>query len=90
MAETAPGLPLSPLVARFIDRLTDLSPSEWELVKQAISAAGTQVEMLEASRNAAVALAVRDLISPDQFDLLYGPFTHAIPVESLERAPALD
>ena len=55
-----------------------------------MSVAGTQVEMLEASRNAAVALAVRDLISPDQFDLLYRPFTIAIPVESLEGLPALD
>ena len=77
-------------MARFIDRLTDLSPSEWELVKQAISAAGTQVEMLEASRNAAVALAVRDLISSEQFELLYAPFLLAIPPESLEPSPALD
>lgn len=82
--------PISGLVARFIDRLTDLSPAQWDLVQGAISTAGNQVEMLEASRNAAVALAVRDLISPEQFDILYGPFVLAIPIESLEKPPSLD
>jgi hypothetical protein len=82
--------PISALVARFIERLTALSVTEWESIQEAISAAGTQVEMLEASRNAAVALAVRDLISVDQFDTLYGPFLQAIPIESLEGPPTLD
>lgn len=82
--------PISALVARFIDRLTGLSPAEWESIQEAISAAGTQVEMLEASRNAAVALAVRDLISGAQFDVLYGPFLEAIPIASLETPPTLD
>jgi hypothetical protein len=77
-------------VARFIDRLTGLSPVEWASVQVAIGAGGTQVEMLEASRNAAVALAVRDLITSEQFDILYGPFVMAIPVESLEKPPTLD
>jgi hypothetical protein len=88
--ETEPQFPISALVARFIDRLTGLSPAEWESIQEAISAAGTQVEMLEASRNAAVALAVRDLISGDQFDVLYGPFLETIPIESLETPPTLD
>ena len=82
--------PISALVGRFIARLTGLSPADWESIQQAISAAGTQVEMLEASRNAAVALAVRDLISREQFDILYAPFLLAIPVESLDRPPTLD
>lgn len=82
--------PISGLVSRFIDRLTGLSPAEWELVQHAISARGTQVEILEASRNAAVALAVRDLISREQFDALYGPFLLAIPIETLEKPPTLD
>ena len=82
--------PISALVARFIERLTGLSPAEWESIQEAISAAGTQVEMLEASRNAAVALAVRDLISRDQFEVLYGPFMEAIPIESLETPPRFD
>ena len=90
MIETEPQFPISALVARFIDRLTGLSPAEWESIQEAISADGTQVEMLEASRNAAVALAVRDLISRDQFDVLYGPFLEAIPIESLETSPTLD
>ena len=54
------------------------------------SGAGTQVEMLEAGRNAAVALAVRDLITREQFDILYAPFQSAIPPDSLEPAPILD
>ena len=88
--EAESQFPITMLVARFIERLTGLSPAEWESIQEAISAAGTQVEMLEASRNAAVALAVRDLISRDQFDLLYGPFLEAIPIESLEAPPKLD
>jgi len=82
--------PISALVARFIERLTGLSAAQWESIQQAISAAGTRVEMLEASRNAAVALAVRDLISIAQFDILYSPFELAIPLESLEAPPDLD
>jgi hypothetical protein len=90
LSEAEPRFPISGLVARFIDRLTGLSPVEWQSVQGAISAGGSQVEMLEASRNAAVALAVRDLISPEQFDILYGPFVAAIPIESLEMPPTLD
>jgi len=90
MSEAEPRFPTSGLVARFIDRLTCLSPIEWDSVRGAISAGGTQVEMLEASRNAAVALAVRDLITREQFDILYGPFVVLIPIESLERPPTLD
>jgi hypothetical protein len=90
VTEKEPRFPINALVARFIDRLTRLSPSEWESIHQAISAGGTQVEVLEASRNAAVALAVRDLISRDQFDILYAPFLVAIPIDSLEMAPTHD
>ena len=90
LTEKEPRFPVSSLVARFIDRLTGLSHSEWESVQGAISTGGTQVEMLEASRNAAVALAVRDLISRDQFDVLYAPFILAIPLESLEVPSTLD
>lgn len=85
-----PRFPISALVTRFIDRLTGLSPGEWESIQHAMSAAGTQLEMLEASRNAAVALAVRDLITRDQFEVLYGPFLLAIPIESLEKPATLD
>ena len=63
---------------------------EWESIQQAISAGGAQLEILEASRNAAVALAVRDLISREQFDVLYAPFLIAIPIESLEAPAGLD
>jgi hypothetical protein len=90
MTDADRQFPISALVARFIDRLTGLSPAEWESIQEAISTGGTQVEMLEASRNAAVALAVRDLISGDQFDVLYGPFVEAIPIDSLETSPMLD
>jgi pyruvate/2-oxoglutarate/acetoin dehydrogenase E1 component len=87
---TEPQFPISALVARFIERLTGLSPADWESIQEGMSVTGTQVEMLEASRNAAVALAVRDLISRDQFDVLYAPFLVAIPIESLEGSPTLD
>jgi hypothetical protein len=90
VAEAERQFPISALVARFIERLTGLSPAEWESVHRAISVGGTQVEMLEASRNAAVALAVRDLISREQFEVLYAPFLRAIPIESLEKPPTLD
>jgi hypothetical protein len=90
VTDAEPQFPISALVARFIDRLTGLSSAEWGSIQEVISAGGTQVEMLEASRNAAVALAVRDLISGDQFDVLYGPFVEAIPIESLETSPTLD
>jgi hypothetical protein len=82
--------PISALVARFIDRLAGLSSSEWESIQQVISVRGVQIEVLEAARNAAVALAVRDLISREQFDDLYAPFLSAIPIESLEAPPELD
>ena len=82
--------PISALVARFVDRLAGLSATEWESIQSAITGGGTEVEMLEASRNAAVALAVRDLISRDQFDVLYAPFFLTIPIESLETTPELD
>ncbi|HVC77983.1 MAG TPA: hypothetical protein VND96_15830 [Candidatus Micrarchaeaceae archaeon] len=90
MSELEPSFPISVLVARFINRLTGLSPVEWGSIQQAISSGGAQVEMLEASRNAAVALAVRDLISQEQFDVLYAPFLIAIPIESLEAPAELD
>jgi hypothetical protein len=90
VTDAEPQFPISALVARFIERLTGLSAADWESIQEAISAAGTQVEMLEASRNAAVALAVRDLISGAQFDVLYRPFLEAIPIDSLEMPPTLD
>jgi len=46
--------------------------------------------MMEESRNAAVALAVRDLISTDQFDQLYRPFKLVIPPDSLDVPLTLD
>jgi hypothetical protein len=78
------------LVSKFVDRLTALSAAQWGSIQEAITAGGTQVEMLEAGRNAAVALAVRDLISQEQFDTLYAPFLVAIPIESLGAPAELD
>jgi hypothetical protein len=85
-----PRFPVSSLVARFIDRLAGLSTDEWKSIQVAITMGGTQIEMLEASRNAAVALAVRDLISTEQFNILYAPFILAIPIESLDGWVELD
>jgi hypothetical protein len=90
VAVAEPPFLISSLVARFVDRLAGLSAAEWESIQLEITEGGTEVEMLEASRNAAVALAVRDLISREQFEFLYSPFLLAIPVESLEAAPELD
>jgi hypothetical protein len=77
-------------VAKFIDRLAGLSSMEWESIQHEITVRGAQIEMLEAARNAAVALAVRDLISREQFEVLYAPFVVAIPLESLEGLAELD
>jgi hypothetical protein len=82
--------PVSATVARFVDRLSSLSSEEWAAIQLTIGNGGVELTMLEVSRNAAVALAVRDLISIDQFDELYGPFVLVIPVESLEAPPKLD
>jgi hypothetical protein len=84
------AFPISAIVARFVDRLTGLSSEEWDTIQKAIGAEAQGATMLEASRNAAVALAVRDLISNDQFDLLYAPFILAIPIDTLEPMPILD
>jgi hypothetical protein len=81
---------MSAAVARFVDRLASLSIEEWEVVQGAIGTAGVDGTMLVASRNAAVALAVRDLISSEQFDHLYRPFLLVIPVDSLDGPPSLD
>jgi hypothetical protein len=78
------------MVARFVERLAMLSTAEWATVQGTIGIGGVELTMIEVSRNAAVALAVRDLISSDQFDHLYSPFTLVIPLDSLETPAALD
>jgi hypothetical protein len=90
LTEAEGQFPISAVVARFVDRLASLSTEEWESIQHRIGSGSLVLTMLEASRNAAVALAVRDLISRDQFDLLYKPFLVAIPLESLDRPPILD
>jgi hypothetical protein len=82
--------PISAMVARFVDRLAGLSTDEWAAIQATIGKVGVELTMIEASRNAAVALAVRDLISGDQFDHLYRPFKLVIPLDSLEASPTLD
>ena len=85
-----PDVPVNATVARFVDRLATLSSEEWKAIQNTISVEGVELTMVEASRNAAVALAVRDLISREQFDHLYRPFLRVIPIESLDAPPALD
>jgi hypothetical protein len=89
---TAPEapFPISTIVARFVDRLSSLSTEQWATIQNTIGIGDAELSMIEASRNAAVALAVRDLISHDQFDHLYRPFRLVIPLDSLEMAPELD
>ena len=82
--------PVNAMVARFVDRLASLSSVEWAAIQHTIADGGVELTIVEASRNAAVALAVRDLISRDQFDHLYGPFRLVIPIDSLEGSPTLD
>jgi pyruvate/2-oxoglutarate/acetoin dehydrogenase E1 component len=82
--------PISAAVARFVDRLTSLSSKDWEDIQGALKKRGLDVSMLEASRNASVALAVRDMISREQFDHLYSPFALVIPVDSLDSALGID
>jgi hypothetical protein len=88
--EIAAPSSVNAMVARFVDRLASLSSVEWEAIQQTIADGGVELTMVEASRNAAMALAVRDLISRDQFDHLYQPFRLAIPIASLEASPKLD
>jgi hypothetical protein len=78
-----PPFPVSAIVNQFIDRLTSLTGDQWASIETSIASEGVEVSMLDASRNAAVALAVRDLITSDQFDQLYWPFALAIPLVSL-------
>jgi pyruvate/2-oxoglutarate/acetoin dehydrogenase E1 component len=91
-ALTEPEAPysVSGTVARFVDRLASLSTAEWESIQTTIKKGGVEISMVDASRNAAVALAVRDLISTTQFDQLYRPFRSVIPLESLEASRNLD
>ena len=84
------SLPVSVAVARFVDRLTTLSSTQWDEIRDGLTHRGLDVSMLEASRNASVALAVRDMITQEQFDHLYGPFSRVIPVNSLDGALATD
>ncbi|TMB89828.1 MAG: hypothetical protein E6J37_02675 [Chloroflexi bacterium] len=90
MSETEAPNPVNAMVARFVDRLATLSTDEWESIQHRIAAGGFEQTMLEASRNAAVALAVRDLISIEQFDHLYRPFLVAIPLDTLHEPTTLD
>jgi hypothetical protein len=90
LTESESPYPVSAVVARFVDRLASLSTDEWESIQHRVGTAGVVQTMVEVSRNAAVALAVRDLISQEQFDHLYRPFVLAIPLESLELLHSLD
>jgi hypothetical protein len=90
VAGLQPSLPLDAIVARFVDRLTTLSEMEWNEIQQSLLDLGLDVTMLEASRNASVALAVRDMISHDQFSDLYRPFEAAIPIDTLEGVVGVD
>jgi hypothetical protein len=90
LTEPEASYPVSAMVARFVDRLASLSTDEWESIQTAIRKGGIEISMVDASRNAAVALAVRDLISGTQFDQLYQPFLTVIPLESLDAPTTLD
>jgi hypothetical protein len=90
LSEPEAPYPVSVTVARFVDRLAGLSTAQWDSIQAKIGVGGPEVTMIEASRNAAVALAVRDLISIAQFEELYSPFDVLIPVDSLEVPPTGD
>jgi hypothetical protein len=85
VANFEPPYPINGTVARFVDRLTTLSTGEWAEIQAGLTDRGLDVSMLEASRNASVALAVRDMITLEQFDHLYGPFAGVIPLHSLDE-----
>jgi pyruvate/2-oxoglutarate/acetoin dehydrogenase E1 component len=90
LRELKAPFPVSAAVARFVDRLASLTPEEWAAIQHKIGKRGVDLTMIEASRNAAVALAVRDLITRDQFNHLYRPFRRVIPPDSLDLPPNLD
>jgi hypothetical protein len=85
-----PLFPVSAIVSRFIDRLTSLTGDQWATIETSVASEDVGVSMLDASRNAAIALAVRDLITTDQFDQLYWPFALAIPLVSLSDGQLAD
>jgi hypothetical protein len=90
LSEPQAPYPVSSTVARFVDRLACLSTAQWDSIQATIGVEGPELTMIEASRNAAVALAVRDLISTEQFDQLYYPFKLVIPLDSLDVPTTLD
>jgi hypothetical protein len=90
LANFEPPFPVDATVARFVDRLTTLSARDWGEIQAALTNRGLGVSMLEASRNASVALAVRDMITREQFDHLYGPFAQVIPLASLDDVLVAD
>ncbi len=67
-------------VAALIERAGWLTAGECVRLDAASTAAGYVPAALvrDATRNAAVALVVRDSITPDQFDSLHGPWSSAI------------
>jgi hypothetical protein len=72
-------------VEALLELITALTPAQWVLVMERASALGPELTREDIIRGAVVAIAVRHLLRPDQFDLLFMPFAEAIPSASLER-----
>ena len=68
-------------VAAHIEQCSTITPEQG---RQLDAAAWDAVAVWTAARDAALALVVRDLITPEQFDLLYGPWASV-----MERAVSL-
>jgi hypothetical protein len=73
----------SATVEAFLARISQLSAAQWEHVMDRAAGLGAALDRDDVVRGAVVAIAVRHLLRPAQFELLYMPFAEAVPVTTL-------
>ena len=82
--------PNTKLVEAFITKLRTLTPQQWATARDAARDAAGDAAWYAAGATAGAAawavraLVVKDLITTEQFDILYKPFAEAIPIVSIE------
>ena len=75
--------PNTPEVEPLIKKIKTIAPEQIDQLGAALDAA--RGAALGAARGAACALVVRDLISEEDFDLLYGPWANVMEVAGREN-----
>ncbi|MDQ6747098.1 MAG: hypothetical protein M3010_03195 [Candidatus Dormibacteraeota bacterium] len=90
MVDTQPSAehPASIAIERFLSALTTLVPAQWDTVMRRAAEFGSDMTRDDVVRGAVVAIAVRHLLSPAQFALLYMPFAQAIPATASPLHPS--